>query len=600
MPEPQIPIDGPQNPPHGKPKRSRWRRRLALAFLLIVGIIIGLWCLPSPNTTDKPVTYTRNPDGSYSSTAEDPGDSTLSIHAAKIEARNNSSRASSSVHSGADFLAARSITVINLSDSLLMKRAADELVSELKKNGNFESVTHLPAGFTPERGSLKSDLYLTLDLTKQHSAGVAPSRLEADIVVQFGPSPISSNHSYSSSLSQPILEFHSRMQLEHRSELTGLESSGAKFKLQGDNIGQAIAKGILGELADKRKEEKTLPNLPSGFHPDWVPAPEFSFLTEFSAEEFLSFSGCCLFNETLWHIEDLPSADPLFDSAYSELKELGWQGSRESAAQRYLRMTDGAESLELFPVKSDGQLSAPSDSEYWVRYRRVLNRNEQQDLFGQMLSESPPRTSTLLELQRLASSAQRNTLMDLVETAPPSTASAWLGLANRYLKNEEQEKAIAALQCAKLIDRVTADRFSGQINSLIKKHKLDSKLMEPNEQTFAKLGIPRFTDASSDFTIPISGESLTAVYTTNEQGQYEVDGLKLTPSASGTNAEFEVVAFSVAPSTYSRSTQSLLREREFRHNFHSNGNIIEFLIDKDDRSQVVVKGIGPRSTEDSK
>ena len=595
MTEPLLPLDGPAPDPTSEPRerRFRWRRKLGLAAALLACLMAAAWWLPSPVTTETPVTWSRNPDGSFATTDSPPESGPLEIHAATVQASNSSSRASSSTHSGADFFPSASIAVLNLSDSLLMKRAADQLVEALKQDGDFSTVTHFPAGHRPAAGQDRSDLYLTLDLKRLEVSGLASRDIEADIDIQLGPSPVSSRHSYSGSLSPPTLNFHAHIELDHRSTLTGVESRAARFKLQGANIGNAIATQILQEINDRRKEERPMPALPAGFFPDWSPPPAFEFLTRLEAEQRLSFSGCCLINETLCQVDNAGGPEQTVAAVHAELSDT-WQGNPGKADITYLRMTRDGESVEVFPRREGAFLGDESDSACWIRYRRVLDQSQREQLFESLLSETPPRMDLLLSLDRMGTRDQRERTLALADTHSPSTATAWLNLAGRYMYKKQTDKAVNAIRCAYLVGRIRSESLTGQINAFLKKHKLDkSSARLVTEDVLTALSFTKVAAlpaAPESITRTISPGTLVGVYSRQDE-QFHVSGLYTTPATSGTNSECEIVAFDFRKGSSSWTSGSKLSDVDWQQTFHRHTPQVEFAIRKADPTVVHIHAL---------
>ncbi|MCR9200339.1 MAG: hypothetical protein NXI04_17020 [Planctomycetaceae bacterium] len=610
MTEPRLPLDAPNDSNDeestviaGRPRKlwrnlwhTRWGRILGIAAAVFVAIIAGITFLPKPGTTEQPVSWERNSNGGFTPTGTPAEDPSLEFNAASLQARNSSSKAGSSVHSGADYFASDSITVLNLSDSLLMKRAADQLVETLKEKGNFTTVRHYPAGHQPEPGE-RSDLFLTMDLKDIRISGITSRDLNAEIHVQLGPSPVTSRHSYSTGLTPPSLRFHAHIEIDHESTLTGVESSGAKFKLQGANIAEAIAGQVLPEIDDRRKEEDPMPQLPSGFFPDWTPPPPFDFIKTAKAEQRLSFAGCCQENETLWLVSDVDDPGRLLDLVHAELQAANWQGQRETGEPAYLRMTKQAESLEVFPRRSGGFSSDTETSVFWIRYRKVLNQEQREQLFEQLLTEQPPRMNLLMDLDRMGSSKQRQRALDLAEANPPTTAKAWLNLAGRYFYRKQQDQAVTAIQCAHLLNRIRNTDLSGQIDSLLKKNDLDKSVARQiTTASLDALGVINarsLTAQSEGVKRPLTADTLVAVYspTTNAAGDegFRISGIYLSPASGGTNESFEVATFELQDGSSSWTSGSTLQNFDWQHTFRQHTPAVELLIAKDDPSHIVIR-----------
>ncbi len=567
---------------------SLWKFLIGIA-VVCMSVLAAFWFLPKPSTTEKPVRYSRNDDGSFTAEGDAPSGETMAFSAAGLEARNNVNTSSTAMNSGADFLPSNSIVVINQSDELLMKRAADRLVEVLKEKGGFDAVTHLPAGHWPEAGQRKPDLYAIIDLASMSKSGFASQDLNANVLVQFGPSIVDSNHSYSSTLDPPIFEFGTRMELNHTSTMRGVESSGSRGSVQGKNIGDALADHLLEEVEQRRDEEMPMPELPEGFYPAYEPVTKLKFLSQFDPEERLSCSGCCIKNETFWFIRNVLPQD-LMTAVHAELSEAGWRGKPQSET-RFFRMTKGPESVEIYVDRSAYELEYSEPVPFWIRYRKVLSRDERHGLYETMLSADPPDVDLLVALRRLGDVDQRGRLLGLVEENPARTFDAWFELAKRYFERADREKAIAAIGCAKLLQTIGQSDGSGKIHSLLKKQQVDQGLVKTTTATLDAIGIQCLDPDKETETIEMSllvGKPC-AIAIDKEDGDFEIIGVKLDEPRRGTNAEFKSTLFRLSNGASSWTSSVVHKDQQWQQERRNGGSRIVFTIDKDDRSKLVIE-----------
>lgn len=482
----------------------------------------------------EPVNYVRNADGSLSAEPTDAENFglELAIDAGQLEATNNIGTASTSSHSGSAWFACDNISVINQSDDLLLQRTADRLVGILKDSGQFQSVRYYPTGHLPKPGIRRPDLFLTLNLGSLKETGIATTKIEAVINANLGAAPFQSNRSYFDSQSIPVVRFNAQINLDHRSTFTGIESSGAKFRTQGASIAASLAEHISKKIGELREKHSSAPKLPASMEPAWVQADQFQFLNQFDAKQFVSTHGSLLKNETYWQVEGVNIGESLLTAIHTELKAADWTGEPTGDQLQYVRMSCDGKILTAFTerqsfgsdrkTKSNKQLET---ERFWIHYQSLLTKRERHAAYEDLLSEKPVRTSTLLALKGMGTSAQMNRVIDLLKENPPATASGWVELAQHYFARDQKDKGVQAIQCAHLLHQLKQgdDR---RIMSLVKKQKLDrSKVLVVTEECLSALGIVDATKLKAPVELDIGPERMAAVAAKRADGKWDVVAL---------------------------------------------------------------------------
>lgn len=545
------------------PRRKR-RAVVGVAIVLLM-LFAAIWWLPRPKPTTEPVNYVRNADGSFSTDSDGASDSGLEIafDAGQLNASNNISTTSSSSHSGTTWFACDSILVMNHSDHLLVQRATDSLVEQLKSSGEFQSVRYYPTGHLPEPGISKPDLYLTMDLQSLEESGVASTQIEASIKANLGFAPARSNHSYFDSQSLPIVAFNANISLEHRSTYTGIESSGAKFRTHGQNIAEALAKDIVDKIKDLREKFPSRPELPSSFRPNWVKAPEFQFLSDFDAQQFVSVHGLFLKNETFWRVEGVDIGEALLTAIHSELEDADWRGELSGDRFQYVRMSTDGQILTAFTERegfrsgaNTADIQEPKAQQFWIHYQSLFTKSERSAAFEELLTEETPSTSTLLALKQMGTSEQTARIIELLKDHPPATVDGWVVLARHYFSRDQNTEAIEAIQCAHLLHQLKRGS-DDQIRSLLKKHKLErSKVLVVTSRALAAVGAVDATNLTEPVELEIGPEQLAAIAAQNAEGKWHIVALAFGPvnPATGGTVDHTLIRIANFGSSWTNGT----------------------------------------------
>ncbi|MEP3482618.1 MAG: hypothetical protein ABJZ55_25470 [Fuerstiella sp.] len=519
------------------PRKRKAIFGIAIAMLLLFAVI---WWLPRPNTMNEPVEYERNADGSFSATPSDAEAerSAVSIRAGKLNARNSISTSSSRSSVANAWFASDHLMVMHHSDHLLLQQTSDELVQQLKDSGLFQSVRYFPKGHLPEPGTKKPDLYLLLNLDSVEETGLATSELQATMIASLGLAPVRNNHHYHDHQSLPIVEVQAELQVDHQSTFSGIESSAAKFEVQGNNIATALSKDMIERIEKLRKQHPRPARLPDSMNPPWEKAEDFAFWDQFEAKQLLSVHGTLLKNETFWSVAANVSQTDFLKAVYEELKAEQWNGEAPKDDAEYLRMTSDGKVLTVFkPRKNstvyrvDNSNTPPSDASpdnrsLWVHYQSLLTRQERLDAYADLLSARPVNVDTLFILKQMGSSVQRNQMLALLKENPPSTVSAWVALANHSASKDQMPEAVHAIQCAHLLHELRQDDDAG-IKKFVKKHKLErSKTLVMTEAAVAALKIVNVDELTGPVERNIGPEQMVAAAAKHEDGTWRMFSMR--------------------------------------------------------------------------
>ncbi len=477
----------------------RFLRKLLIVTSLAAAGLLCLWNLLPPKTIDQPVVFVRNEQGELAPFSEDRNEAgvTFDIYFGTLQSQNNSFSSSSSGSTDPSFFAGRSLAIFNLSDHLLMQRAGRELLEQLTQDREFERVEYYPLGHSPEVGSQATDLIVTLDIRSLEVSGWVSQKVDASIVGSLGRSFSHTTTSYVTSAAPPIVRMNADIELTHHSTMRGVESSAAKYKLQGKDIGGALAKQVTDKLKSLREEHELLPALPAGFYPQWRPTPEFDFVDEYGAERMTSQHGLGFHNETFWRITGTEFINAALASIHAELLERGWEGELDAindSGYAYMRLTK--DNLVLVAFTNPGMRASPQPKEpidLYVRYHDAMKMEEYYDAVEGLLGGAKPDFDLLLKLKRYTSPDQEQRLFEMVEMHAPRTTSAWIALADHYVSRKDNSKAEQALRAGSLLNLVSNNSSANddEIERLANLLSLKvNDLQRPDIAVLSRLEIP--------------------------------------------------------------------------------------------------------------
>ena len=308
-------------------RRPTWWRRVRNVLLIGLVVFLAVWNLLPPNVIRVPVVLGRGDDGQLHDESPQPSGNLLHFdaHVGVLKSQNSTTMGSTESHSHPAFLADRSLVIVNQSGHQLMERVGTELLTQLKHENHFDRLEYYPLGHSPKPGGEAPDLVLRLDLISVQESGLAGRTLNAMVTATLGSSLAGSSYRVNDHLTPPIVLMDSEISIGHESSMTGIESSSAKYMLQGKDIAKQLATSVSGRLKTLREKHPPMPKFPASLRPEFQAAPEFAFVKRLNATCRTSSHGLMFRNETFWQFESLENAEPLLSSVRDELQESGWQ-----------------------------------------------------------------------------------------------------------------------------------------------------------------------------------------------------------------------------------------------------------------------------------
>jgi hypothetical protein len=566
-------------PPSRRTQWLRWGAGGAAAVLAAGG---GLWFLSPAGGIDRPVHLERQADGTLGDGAVEGGGLSFAASAGALKSNSSRSTVSSTSSSEPSWFRGRTLSIINRSDHLLLNRVGEALLETLKQEPDFDQIDYFPFGHRPAHGALAPDLIVTLDLASIDESGLVGRDLKANVSMTAGTSYAASNHSVTTTYTPPFLQSRSQTMLEHESSLLGVESAGARYSMQGKDIGQDLGKQLIGELKKLREEHAAPPELPASMVGEFHETPEFKFVAELGAQVLSSVHDVMIHNETFWQLAQPTDAVAALTQIHQELTEAGWKGSNNEIQDQSprLAMSKGDQAIECFVEGAGTYLSSDGKDPrkakpVIVRYTESMARPGMISWFDELLNAPQPDVGLLLDLRRFGESDQQQRVLDLAKENPPRTATAWLALSEHYERSGDRDGAVRALQCAQAcLQLEPQSKHDSTVQSRAKKLEVKpEELKVIDASIWDALGIPRLTEAEPTASVEF-GSGDAGVFQLGDGDDWIVVGVRVKPASPG---KYHLTTFeSHADSLRSWGTMSDVSiETARQQSFHLDGQKVE-------------------------
>jgi hypothetical protein len=397
--------------------------------------------------------------------------------AARIESHNSLATSTSSSRSDPCRFACRSILVRNTSDHPLVRRAAEEIWGSLRALSFVERIDLVHPGQAPDPSLGRPDILVTIRADRLDVSGLPLRRtIDAAITVTASSEPASGrSHYYSDGRGAPRVQFAWSGALEHQSTMHGAESSGARFGLAATSIADSMAESLAKTFTEFHDTEGPMPELPDAFYPPHRPPPAFAFLEHAAATADVDGAGLMAHCETYWSfVRGAPAGDVL-PPIEAELAAAGWRTASletDEAKLPYLRMTDGARLLEVWPEEkapppgdagtTESGMMLPS-RRWAVVYQDRMTREEIQAAVDQLLDQDALESALLFERQW--SPSQRERILARFEQQELRDAAALRVLADLYRNAGRNDDARRTVRRAFVASYLAVEECKGLENS---------------------------------------------------------------------------------------------------------------------------------------
>jgi hypothetical protein len=357
----------------------------------------------------------------------------------------------------AEYSQLKHIVVLNQSDESLAQQVGPILANHLKAIPTLQRIDYFPYDRFPEAGEEIPDYYVTLRTSGvQQQNGMAAVSTEARIRCLVSRALTQSNFTDSGEATVPRFRYHGKFDLRFSGTQSGLTSCSAKYKLESQKIGAALAEAISKALVEVHKENGLTVVPPEQLYPAFEAAAPLPALGNLRTTEIIAGRGLMTKNETIWRIEDDKPFHELVAELQHSLPSENWKISYFSDDQLHARR--GTETLligqfqerEPIPLNrltvtlpGSPHAVAPLDPEAehgptYVHYRNRMGVDEVNGIVDAFL-ETDQSLDRILPLicQRFP-----RRLGNLLETKKCSSAKSWFAIANicSGLKMPEQAK----------------------------------------------------------------------------------------------------------------------------------------------------------------
>lgn len=532
---------------HSPGRIRKFLRRFRLPLLILTVACIAVWHLLPADVHRDPVLLARDDAGQLDEVEPVGGRGVnFNAHLGTLKANNSTTTSTSSSHSNPSFFSARSLTIVNLSDDVLMERIGTELLELLKEELALDRLEYYPVGHLPKPGSLGPDFFLTLSLDSKKHSGLLSDTLDANVRARIGSCLARSSYSVHDHLTPPTVRVNSEIRIEHHSTFSGVESSAAAYVLQGRDIAKQISGVVTKLINDLADKHDPMPEMPDGLRkPKYRPTPEFQFVDDLEASQLTTSRGLMIHNETFWKFTSSKPAADIFELAGAELTASDW--TIEHSETKYprssvFRANSGSRFLVIFPAQRDQLPMSPDDPitrpvEYFVRYVDRVDRDSLQTLLEQILAQESPDLELLLALRGLAKSDLNRRIISLVEERKPGSVAGWMALAEAYSSTKDIEKCIGALRRLTCLKQTLTDasNVDSRIKSIAKKHELDeSDYDNPSREDWLAAGLVEIKTDSETEAIEFGLNQTISFFAIGADGKAHVYSVKLSSDGSAT------------------------------------------------------------------
>lgn len=469
---------------------------VAIAF---IGVVLVFFELPLSSSKSESVVI-LNESGKNKPTEQEDSSGRFQAHIGTINAKNTIQTLSSTSAGSGARVSMRNIMIICQSPHELLDRTMREFQKSLAQLPYVDEVAYYPFGTWPKPGGLLPDVFITINMPQVNEKSFIRNRHFKAIIKWTTGSSIFAGTSHSDRTDTlPVVRFDIESQLEHESEMFGIESSQAKYKLAADGICSEMIKSIskqFGNLVDKYGQ---MPESPEMLHGAYHEAPKLSFLKADKVQQLISGNGLLKNNHTVWRFSDERQIDKALIAYRDELKTLGW--GQEDLGKEYLRMQKGNEHIYIFRQRrrdskagtifwSEPEKMA-SEASLIADYESDFTDDQMQKAMDALLDSDVEMKTLLIFEKYFHTPKQLECLRSIIEESPVNTLDGCLMLARYWADRGETDKGRESLLRARAMQRTEKGHNvrADEIKSLARKLGDESLAEVPvAEEIFRQMG----------------------------------------------------------------------------------------------------------------
>jgi hypothetical protein len=385
-------------------------------------------------------------------------------HLGTIKAKNDI-QTYSSTSTGSDLkVSIRNVLLTCRNSCRLLDRVARELQKSLARLPYVDTVIYYPEGTTPQQAVVLPDVFIILDMSRVDEKNLFRIRkLDALIECKAGSTVFADvSHTTFTDDMGPVVQFNIESQLHHISNMLGIESPQARYKLEAANIAGVLMESIGRQFENLIEKYSEIPKLPDIVYGTYTEPPALPFLSGNNVETLVSGSGLLKDNSTVWNFVEKQQTDEAMTSYCDQLQKLGW--IVRARGNGYLQMDKANQHIDIFRQSKRNVLngsivsSEPGKAafgELMIAYYQACFSNERLQMVMDELLKSGAALKTLLLFNTyFRTPEQRESLHTIIELSAVHTLEGYLVLAQYWIDHNDIDKArkaivlARAMQCA--------------------------------------------------------------------------------------------------------------------------------------------------------
>jgi len=395
----------------------------------------------------------------------------------------------------------RNIMLVCHNPHYLLDRIAREFQKSLVRLPYVDRVAYYSYGTWPKKGSLLSDVFITIDMSDVNENNLLHGRkLQAKIEWQASNSMFGGlSHSFET-CTYPVVQFNIESELQHISKMVGIESPQAKYKLEANNISSELMKSIKRQFENLLDKYGEMPQLPDVLYGTYHESPEFSFIADNNVQRQISGNRLLKDNITVWQFSDGHQTEEALASYYDELKSLGW--TADDRDNDYLKMHNGTDRIYIYRqrrreveagriVSGHSEKQPISEAPMIARYESCWTEERIQKVMDELLDSSVGGNTLLIFKEYFRTPRQRERLCSIIKESSTPLLDGYLVLAGFWIDRGELEKGREALMLARAMQYAEKGNNvkAQEIENLVEKLG-DESLAEVtiSEEIFCKTG----------------------------------------------------------------------------------------------------------------
>jgi hypothetical protein len=362
---------------------------------------------------------------------------------------NNKIQTYSSASAGAGAkVSMRNIMLICNNPHRLIDRTAREFQKSLARLPYVESITYYSYGIRPESGGSLPDVFITIDMPEINENIFLNSRdIQATIKWRAGSSVFGDLPDSFEDDSFPMVRFNIESELRYVSNMMGIESPQASYKLEAKNVSGELFKSIKKQFENLLDKHGSLPKLPDMLYGVYKQSPELSFVNNDNISQQISGSGLLIDNHTIWQFTEQRQNEEALKDYGDELNSLGWTGNGRE--QEYLKMRNGHELIYISRLQKrdnrpdmivSGDIEkSESNAPMIAHYQSRWDEARVGEVMDRLLDSNDVGVKTLLIFEKyFRTKEQRERLCSLIEHSDVPSLEGYLVLA-RFLEDDDQQ-----------------------------------------------------------------------------------------------------------------------------------------------------------------